>query len=93
MKITLQTPTPVVPLPTREILHLAVEAIADRCDGAQVRDGEGFNRDDTEFGFEMAEKKMEEWTYEECVNVWRMLRKYHRQLDEEGMNWELFPRP
>jgi len=82
---------PEIPLETKQLISYALSLIADRCNGARTRDGEGFNRDDAEFGLEMADKNFEEWSYLETREIWLILRKYERQLQEEGLSWKDLP--
>ena len=78
MKITAHYPT--LDPDILSLLHESLNALAENCDGANIRDHRGFNRNDTDYGKYMSSKDWQEWTYQESFEVWRMLRKYHTQL-------------
>ena len=65
----------------------AVRAIADVCDWAQTRDGQGFNGQDTMFGHRLASIPDGVWTPEMRWEAHRMLRKYSGQLRHQGIEY------
>lgn len=70
------------------LLVRAVRAIADRCDGAASDDGRGFSGTDAPFGRSLASIPPEGWTPETSRAAWEMLRKYRRQLDTLGIDYD-----
>lgn len=75
---------------SQELVLEAVTAVAAQCDGAQKKDGQGFNGQDTAFGkrlaslYALAPKAVtEEMVAEAAV----MLLKYRRQITE-ALGWE-----
>ena len=72
-------------------LERAVDCLLSVCDGASTQDGSGFNGWDAPFARDLAEKKP--WTPGQRRAVWRMLRKYSRQLDGFGISYAEIPEP
>jgi hypothetical protein len=62
----------------RERVHAAIRALAGMCDGAQMEDGAGFNRLDTRFGHELANRST--LTDGQVRAGFRMARRYRRQV-------------
>jgi hypothetical protein len=71
----------------------AIQAIAERCDGAHERDLKGFNAGDTSFGRALAFVPVENWDPATAWEAHRMLRKYRKQLDEVGHPYDSLPVP
>jgi hypothetical protein len=73
----------------------ALIAIAQACDGAQARDGMGFNRDDRERGHLLVNKakRGELWSVVEAKDAFRMAKYYGKQLRKLGINSELLTDP
>lgn len=76
-----------------EELHKALCAIRDRCDGVKAKDGQGFNRPDSAFGHQMAERPPRTWSFRQAAKIHTLLRKYTRQLNEEGIVYAKIPVP
>ena len=77
-----------------QALHEAVRAIASQCDGAHSKDFVGFDGKDALFGARVAwHTKPEEWSPEMETEVYRMLAKYHGQLDNHGISYADLPKP
>lgn len=72
-------------------LRRAVETLAGVCDGASTQDGQGFNRFDSEFGHSLA--RANNWTPKQARAAWKMTRKYRRQLEAVGIDWNAIPAP
>jgi SWI/SNF-related matrix-associated actin-dependent regulator 1 of chromatin subfamily A len=64
-------------------IHAAVKYLAERCDGASVEDGMGFNKLDTNFGHAMAGQ--EGLSVKQAVACRKMLKKYAKQLERGGV--------
>lgn len=66
----------------RAMAARAMQILAGRCDGAQARDGSGFNAHDTERGHELADIADSDRSFsdEELGEATRLARRYHRQL-------------
>lgn len=62
----------------------AVKIINNKCDGAIQQDGYGFNKYDTDFGNQLANR--EYLTPKQLVAAKKMIKKYIRQLPEELYN-------
>lgn len=62
------------------LLHLA-----ERCDYASSKDGEGFNKVDSEFGKSLAEQCDRGLSQSQQCSALKMLRKYKRQLATAGI--------
>lgn len=77
----------------RATLADAVRALAKVDDYASSLDGQGFNKFDAEFGNKMALTPWPAWTPKQKRAVWRMLRKYRRQLLMFGINYEQLEEP
>lgn len=74
----------------RKVAALAVQRLAAVCDGARDLDGSGFNRFDTRFGHQLAERATQRpLTDGEVFAARKLARKYRGQLDEEifGTLW------
>lgn len=55
------------------------------CDGANAIDGKGFSKFDTGFGCYLAEQ--EDLTAQQSAAAEKMIRKYHRQLGADFLQW------
>ena len=77
-----QSPADLPDMSAEEIafMHSQIRRIAGMCDGAQQRDGAGFNRTDTDFGKSLAAAS--ELTQKQAKYAARLVRKYGRQLRE-----------
>jgi hypothetical protein len=64
-------------------IHAAVRYLAERCDGASVEDGMGFNKLDTNFGYAMAGQ--EKLSVKQAAACRKMLTKYAKQLERGGV--------
>jgi SWI/SNF-related matrix-associated actin-dependent regulator 1 of chromatin subfamily A len=74
-----------IPQEAREWTHRALRALAGMCDGAVSPDGVGFNGTDTKFGRSLAYKELGELTDGMVRAAFKMLMKYHRQLEGYGV--------
>lgn len=74
-----------------EALKAAAAAIASVCDGAFAEDYQGFNKADASFGHYIASIPADDWTPEQCGVVREILRKYHGQLSDHGIDWNALP--
>jgi len=73
-------------MPDVKELQKAVQFLAGVCDGASLRDGQGFNATDTGFGKSLANQ--ENWTMKQAVAARRLLIKYKGQLQSAGFDVE-----
>jgi len=64
-----------------QLVHSGIKIVAGKCDGAAQLDGSGFNRQDTDFGHNLA--NLERISELQAMMGVKMIRKYHRQLPEE----------
>lgn len=66
-------------------MHLLAQLrwLAQRCDGAEARDGKGFNAYDTVFGHQLA--GLDDLTQDQTEATQQLLRKYRRQLEAMDM--------
>jgi hypothetical protein len=91
--MTLIDATPAAPIVSRETssksalteaeitkIHAALRTLAEACDGANSKDGSGFNKMDAAFGHGLAMR--ETLTEKQALAARRMLRKYKRQIGE-----------
>ena len=76
-------PSDDVPTQVKSRVHDAVRSLADRCDGANSLDGEGFNKYDTDDGHYLAEQQALD--HDELLTAARLVIKYQRQLDEDDL--------
>lgn len=63
-----------------EKIHAALRTLAEACDGANSKDGSGFNKMDAAFGHSLAMR--ERLTPKQALAARRMLRKYKRQIGD-----------
>jgi SWI/SNF-related matrix-associated actin-dependent regulator 1 of chromatin subfamily A len=63
--------------------HQGVRLLAGMCDGAALRDDQGFNRFDAKLGHQLAE--LSSLTIKQAALARKILKKYHRQLAAHGM--------
>lgn len=63
-----------------ERIHEALRSLAEACDGARSKDGQGFNRLDASFGLSLASKAR--LTEKQALAARRMLKKYRGQIGE-----------
>ncbi len=70
------------------ILEIAIVLLDSFCDGAQTRDGKGFNKIDAPVGHRLAGKfwLRKKWTSAEIHTARRLVRKYSKQLSDIGYN-------
>lgn len=66
-----------------QAIHIAMQRLADMCDGAKSQDGTGFDKIDTHIGKSLAECR--ELTARQAALGKKIVRKYRRQLGEELM--------
>src|SRR5262249_37440505 len=79
---------------TRHTLGSAVRALASVCDGAEQRDGAGFNKPDARWGALMALDDEERWHPSHKWGVWVTLQKYKKQLlNSFGIDFDQIPAP
>lgn len=71
----------------------AVMALARMCDGAVVLDGHGFDAADAAFGHRLAAQPLSRWTMGNLAAAHAMLRKYRRQLQMAGIEYDALPVP
>lgn len=74
-------------------LRAAAQELSKRCDGAEAKDGAGFNKVDTVFGQTIAQTPAEKWDENTVASVYRMIRKYRGQLDEYGIDFDEIEEP
>jgi hypothetical protein len=72
-------------------LHAAMTALAARCDGAQAKDGQGFNAHDTVPGKRMAAMPVSAWTQEIAAWTASILPTYKTQLLSMGIDLDSIP--
>jgi len=72
-------------------LARAVRYLSAVCDGALSQDGQGFNRNDTEFGHKLA--ALQAWSPKQANAAYWMIRKYRTQLSGAGMDYDAIPKP
>lgn len=78
---------------TVEMIVKATRLLAGVCDGAQRRDGCGYNALDTQFMHSLAVQATPH-TPKQVRIMWNVLRKYRKQLQECGINYDaLIPPP
>lgn len=66
------------------LLKLAVMTLAGVCDGAQMRDDQGFDGGDAKAGHLYALLPLDAWPLAAFHRAWTWTRKYHRQLEAIG---------
>ncbi len=71
-------------MPDIKLIQRAVQYLAARCDGAAMRDGQGFNGVDAEFGHSLAQR--ETWTPKQAQAALKMLQTYKGQLERGGFD-------
>lgn len=69
-----------------EEVQEAVQFLANRCDGANSEDGQGYNKADSGFGKSLAAQ--ENWTEKQTRAALKMLKKYKKQLKTGGIDTE-----
>ena len=74
-------------------LHQAMKHLAGRCDGAQERDGAGFNGADTDFGHVLASTPAERWSPKMATSAYDMALRYQGQLRAAGLEVSRIARP
>ena len=78
---------------TKGLLFGAVRAIATACDGAEKKDGQGFNSYDRDFGHDLAVSNPATWSPRKTRSAWKMMRKYRVQLAGHGIDFNTIPEP
>jgi SWI/SNF-related matrix-associated actin-dependent regulator 1 of chromatin subfamily A len=76
-----KAPLPELPVEEVEHIHRQLRYLSSLCDGAQVEDGAGFNKLDTNFGHELA--RQTHLTQRQARAAKKMLAKYRRQLETQ----------
>lgn len=76
-----------------DLLPLAVRALAGVCDGAEKRDGVGYNGADTGIGHRLAAKPAALWTPGERYFIYHRIGKYRKQLAGYGIDYAEIPVP
>lgn len=74
-------------------IQAAVQFLASVCDYASSEDGQGYNGTDTYLGHQLAALPYELWTGEVALAAWDMIRKYRRQLEGQGIDYDTLPVP
>lgn len=74
------------------LIHDAVIELASVCDGAQAKDGQGFNGTDTHFGHVLA-ATAPHWSPKMEAIAYKMLAKYRGQLAFFGIDYDKIPKP
>jgi hypothetical protein len=75
-------------------IYQGVRALAGVDDGAEAKDGSGFNKYDTEFGNSLAKRDWNYWTPKMKWSAWRMLSRYRVQLMKNfGIDYSKIPEP
>lgn len=67
-------------------LQGACQYLSARCDGAQSEDGQGFNKNDTNFGHSLANHPYDRWSQNQAHWAQKMLKKYRVQLKGGGID-------
>ena len=83
----------VIKTDTTDLLYGAVRAIATACDGAEKKDGQGFNSYDRDFGHALAVSDPATWSPRKTRAAWKMLRKYRMQLINRNIDYAAIPEP
>ncbi len=65
---------------TAKAIHVAIQYLADRCDGAFAEDGAGFNKLDSRFGKDLANRFS--LTPKQALTAQKLVRKYQKQIPE-----------
>ena len=73
------------------IVHQALKYLSLRCDGANLIDGQGFNKFDAQIGHYLA--SLQELTQRQVRTGWVLLKKYRKQLQEGGIDYDAIPEP
>lgn len=74
--------------PGKELQSCCRLLSADDADGASTINGAGWNKFDSAKGHAYATTDQADWNDEEARAVFRMLRKYSKQLEAMGVDWE-----
>jgi superfamily II DNA or RNA helicase len=72
-------------------IHQALKYLSARCDGANAQDGCGFNKFDAQYGQYLA--SLPELTQHQARTGWVLLKKYRKQLQEGGIDYDAIPEP
>lgn len=72
-------------------LHNACLYLSARCDGAMSEDGQGFNKNDANFGHSLAEHPFQKWSQNQAHWAQKMLKKYRAQLERGGIDLSGLP--
>jgi len=81
-------------LSTIEQLYNIVDFLAGNCDGAAAKDGQGFNKFDTDFGHKMAEVMPAKWSFKQANAAWHLIQKYAGQVTAGlGIEVSQIPQP
>ena len=75
------------------LIHTAVVALSQNCDGAATLDGVGFNGVDAPFGHSIAHRPLDKWTPKMARAAYQMIRKYRKQLSAHGINYDAMHDP
>ena len=71
----------------------AVHALYSVCDGANEKDGVGFNSTDSPFASRLCAIPFERWTLPMLYEAWQMLSRYKAQLLASSIEYEELPVP
>lgn len=74
-------------------LEQAVKALAHECNRATTWDHKGFSKYDVDFGHRMADLPVEKWTHGQAKGVYKMLKKYRKQLASMGIDYDHLRNP
>ena len=75
------------------LLKQAVNALSSVCDGAEARDGRGFDGRDTRAGHLYAFLPLDAWPLSAFHRAWSWTKKYHQQLERMQMDCADLPEP
>ena len=70
------------------LLSKALRTIANLCDGAEEKDGIGFNKADSRFGSLVALLPDSKWSPPVSYVAWTMLSRYEAQLKKHGIKYD-----
>lgn len=60
----------------------------DDNDGASERNNIGWNKFDSRIGHQYSQIAQQSWTDDDARMIFRMLKKYRKQLESVGVDWE-----
>lgn len=72
-------------------LQECLKALLEECDGAEKRDKKGFNKLDSPIAHQYSMILQTEWSEEQKGMIYRMLKKYSKQLLTKGVVYDELP--